>query len=595
MDPMLSLAVAVQANKGCYALLLGSGVSRSAGIPTGWDVILDLTRRLARLRKEDCEPDPAAWFEKAFGKPPDYADLLDQLARSPTERSQLLRPFFEPTEEEREAGLKVPTPAHRAIAAMVRGGFVRVIVTTNFDKLMERALQEAGVTPQVIASPDAAEGALPLAHSPCTVVKLHGDYLDTRIKNTPCELEQYDDRINRLLDQILDEYGLIICGWSADWDTALRAAVERCKGRRFTTYWAVRERLSTAAQQLVDLRKAELITIQDADRFFSGLEEKVTSLESVGRQHPLSVKAAIATLKRYIVDEASRIRLHDLIQQEGEQAYAKLNAHDFLAQKTPTDPSSIAVRLGVYNATLETLLALTIHGCYWGDASHISLVRLVERIAGAGAEMVPLVSWPDLRLYPALLLVYGGGIAAVANENYETLHSMLEVVQVRQLDESFVAVANGIIAQRVLDDVIRRLNPSENRYTPASDYLHSTLREPFRSIEPSDQRYDMLFDQFECLVALTVGHIEVGPPSSPGGRNTMPARVPVPRIVAMPVGRFGWRRSRHSDVIQRLKEEQSRMGASWPPLKARMFGGDPQRFVALLGTLESRMAELHWL
>jgi hypothetical protein len=59
-------------------------------------------------------------------------------------------------------------------------------------------------------------------------VKLNGDYLDTRIKNTPEELSGYHPSIDRLLDRVLDEYGLIVCGWSADWDTALRRAFERC-------------------------------------------------------------------------------------------------------------------------------------------------------------------------------------------------------------------------------------------------------------------------------------------------------------------------------------------------------------------------------
>ncbi len=35
---LIPLAVTMQSGKGCLALLLGSGVSRSAGIPTGWEV-----------------------------------------------------------------------------------------------------------------------------------------------------------------------------------------------------------------------------------------------------------------------------------------------------------------------------------------------------------------------------------------------------------------------------------------------------------------------------------------------------------------------------------------------------------------------------
>jgi hypothetical protein len=37
VDPMLSLAFSVHSNKGVFALLLGSGVSRASGIPTGWE------------------------------------------------------------------------------------------------------------------------------------------------------------------------------------------------------------------------------------------------------------------------------------------------------------------------------------------------------------------------------------------------------------------------------------------------------------------------------------------------------------------------------------------------------------------------------
>ena len=36
---------------------------------------------------------------------------------------------------------------------------------------------------------------LPLVHQRCCVVKLHGDYLDTRIKNTPEELAAYDPEL----------------------------------------------------------------------------------------------------------------------------------------------------------------------------------------------------------------------------------------------------------------------------------------------------------------------------------------------------------------------------------------------------------------
>src|SRR5690606_35255988 len=125
-----------------------------------------------------------------------------------------------------------PTRAHHAIARLVREGAIRVLITTNFDRLLENALRSAGIEPTVIASEDATAGATPLVHSPCTVIKVHGDYLDARIRNTDAEFATYGPAIDRLLDQVLDNFGLLVVGWSGDWDLALRSALLRAPSRR---------------------------------------------------------------------------------------------------------------------------------------------------------------------------------------------------------------------------------------------------------------------------------------------------------------------------------------------------------------------------
>ena len=122
IDPLLSLAFSMHSSKGVYALLLGSGISRAAGIPTGWEIVLGLIRKLAVLEAADCEPDVVAWYKTRYGEDPDYSELLDAVAKSPSERQQLLRQHFEPSDEEREQGLKQPTQAHKAIAQLAKGG-----------------------------------------------------------------------------------------------------------------------------------------------------------------------------------------------------------------------------------------------------------------------------------------------------------------------------------------------------------------------------------------------------------------------------------------------------------------------------------------
>ncbi len=331
-EEVLSLAVSMQSNRGVYALLLGSGVSRSAGVPTGWEIVEDLIRQVARAAGESCQPDPAAWYVKRFGRQPEYTKIIDQLAKSPSERSQLLRRYFEPSEDERQLDRKLPTPAHKAIAHLVRDGYVRVIVTTNFDRLLETALEVEGVNPTVLSTPDSIDGAMPLVHTKCCVLKLHGDYRDTRIRSTEEEVAAYDDRVNKLLDQILDEFGLVVCGWSADWDAALRAAIERCRSQRFTIYWTTLGPLTKAASELVNLRNAQITEIDSADSFFTKLSEKVDSLAELSQQRPLAETVEVVTLKRYLADPKYRIQLHDLVAGERERVRKELFGGRFPTQ-----------------------------------------------------------------------------------------------------------------------------------------------------------------------------------------------------------------------------------------------------------------------
>ena len=228
MDSTLNLAFSIQQNpKGVYAVLLGAGISQPVGILTGWEVKQDIIKKFNRFDGEKLSEDIG------------YDELFDKLNTTKEERNAIIRPYFEPTQEELEQNLKIPSKAHRAIAELVKVGYIKVILTTNFDRLLEIALGDIGVTPDVISIDDMLKGAVPLRHSPITIIKLHGDYRDIRTLNTSKELETYSPEKDELLDVIFDEYGLIVCGWSANSDVALRNALYRAKSRRYSTYYIV--------------------------------------------------------------------------------------------------------------------------------------------------------------------------------------------------------------------------------------------------------------------------------------------------------------------------------------------------------------------
>jgi SIR2-like protein len=581
-DEILPLAVSMQSNKGVYALLLGSGVSRSAGIPTGWQIVEDLIRQIASTKDVSCEPDPAAWYAKEFGTQAEYTKIIDQLAKSPSERSQLLRPYFEPNEDERQRGLKLPTSAHRAIAHLVSEGYVRVIVTTNFDRLLESALEAEGVSAAVLPTPDSIDGAMPLAHTKCSVLKLHGDYRDTRIMNTVTEVAVYDDRTNKLLDQILDEYGLIVCGWSAEWDAALRAAIKRCSTQRFTTYWATLGDLKDSASELVKLRRAQVIEIDSADMFFTEVSEKVDSLSDLSRQRPLSAAVAVETLKRYLPDAKYRIELHDLVAAERERLHKQLFSNRFPTRGVQPTSEEIAKRMREYESATEVIRDMIIAGCYYGEQHHVPLwVGCIERIGSLSEPEAGYDVWTTLRRYPALLLLYGGGIAAIAAGRYGTLADLLTKPRIRIGNREHLMLER-INSVRVLDPALVQALPGmARRKTPMSQYLETLLRESVRDLLPDDPIYPATFDRFEYLLAMA--YMDQSD-----------------NLSWAPAGCFAWRYEldNESSPARSVARDISKMGEEWPMLKAGMFGGSLPRAHAVKSALDqfiSRLApQLMW-
>jgi hypothetical protein len=577
IDPLVSLAFSVHSNPGAYALLLGSGTSRSAGIPTGYEVTLDLIRKVARLEGADPEPDPFGWYQQAHSTKPNYSGLLAALAPTQTERNALLRGYFEPTEAEAAEGIKIPKPAHHAIAELMALGYVRVVITTNFDRLPEKAAEAVGITPVVISSADAAAGAPPLTHTKTTIIKVNGDYLDTRIRNTSEELSQYEPQISTLLDKVLDEFGLLVCGWSADWDSGLRAAIERAPSRRFTTFWCLRNELTDSAKGVIALRSAVTLKVTDADSFFVDLKEKVTSLRQLSREHPLSSAVAVQSLKRYLPNPHDEIRLHDLVMQEVGKVVSAFTPVRFPFDTPPTQ-QEFTNRTSRYEAATEILQSLFVTGCYWGKQAQISLwVRALQRLANAplpGAGSYYEV-WPRLGYYPSLLLFYAGGIAAVAAKKYDTFAALAWRPVIRTgLRGKPGPLAASVNTGNVLSAKDAQFfNPGQSLKTPTSEHLFSALRQRFSELLPDDVEYQRAFDEFEYLVCLTFMHAS-------RKNETFPSWPPI--------GSFVWRHALDAHrLIDDLSRDAEESANDWPPLKAGLFDGSIESFKAVRDELLS--------
>ena len=568
IDPIHGLSFSIQAKRGIYALLLGSGVSRASGIPTGWEVTLDLVRKLASLYDGKAEPDPETWYREKFGKEPNYSDLLDALAKTPAERQQLLRSYWEPNDQEREEGAKQPTAAHRAIAELAAQGFFKVIITTNFDRLMENALRDADVVPTVLSSPDHVKGMLPLIHTRCCVFKIHGDYLDTRILNTPTELKVYPPEFDQLLDLIFDEFGLIICGWSATWDLALRKAILRASSRRFTTFWTFRDPPNNEGQELITHRDAQVISIKDADTFFTSVQQLVQSLEDISKPHPLSTEAAVASLRRYLSNPQDQIRLSELIDDTLNRADEAISGKTFNEQTNPT-PRNATACVRDYQDIYSTLLAMAPVGGFWAKEDHYLVWQQALKRLATVTSLSHHQRWIQLQRYPGTLLFYALGLGAVAADRLEFLgrifatpihtwngnyQERINQAAVRLLPASCLFGNNRLVAQF--------LEGMEKHNVPLNDWLQNELWQYIKPLIHNEDQYNYIFDKLEILMALSYIYHGYAHDNEQTEEYSW-----------APTGAFAYyRHSNYKSILQEIEESILEFQDESPLVKSNIFG-----------------------
>ncbi|MFA5780584.1 MAG: SIR2 family protein [Elusimicrobiota bacterium] len=586
IDPMISLSFTIQSNPGTYALLLGSGVSRSAGIPTGWEIVIDLIKKLAAVQKKDCMPSPEKWYVEKYKREPDYSEILEEIVKTPIERNQLLRAYFEPNDDEKSKGLKVPTEAHKCIAKLVANGYIKIIVTTNFDRLLEKALEDIGIIPTVISTPDSVEGAIPIIHSKCTIVKVSGDYLDTRIKNTQKELFQYDKKTNLLLDKIFDEFGLIVCGWSAEWDAALVSVIERCKNHRFSAYWTAHGDLAVPAKKLIELRRASILDMKSADEFFHDLTEKIFVLQEISKPHPLSSKIAVATVKKYIIDDKYKISLHDLIMNETEKVYSEiLNNPSFSVHPTQFDVAEFNKRVKDYESLIEVLRDMFIAGCFWDEGNNSQIwQKSLERLSYFETQS-GITAYLKLRLHPALILLYAGGIAAIASKRYFNFTTLLTNTKIysnrHEIKEPLIL---HLYTHEVIEKELANKLPNQDRkYVPLNEHLYALLRQPLKEYIPNDKNYDEIFDRFEYLMALIYADLR--------------EKIVNDKDFWGPIGRFGWKykiRISSHNILVEVDDEIKKQGKEWAPLKVGLFNGSVERLNQVITGFKERLNKLNW-
>jgi hypothetical protein len=425
-DALLTLAFSLNSSPGAYAVLIGAGVSASSGVPTAWGVLSDLTSQIAVVDGEDPGSKPVAWYEAKYGEPGRYETVLERVAGTKLARQQLLKGYFEPSVDDVEAGRKGPTGAHRALARLVQTGSLRVIVTLNFDRLIEQAVRDAGIEPTIVASSSDALGLPPLHMIDCCIIHLHGDYLNPMsMLNTQQELKGYPASIRRVLVQILRDYGLIIVGWSSTYDPALRGAIASRYSSRLPLVWIEPFAPSVDARQLLTLKKGLLLPT-DADTAFGRLADAVDALSSRGGRHPLTVAVAVETAKRELSGHQVAISLHDTVTREFARLldHADFHLPDYRDAAVYGGYSEIYARI---EGASQVCCALVATLARWGDTDTDAwwideIKRFSTVVTGNGDTQLQ-----SLRQIAGCALFYAAGIAACAGRRYDLVGQLMRL------------------------------------------------------------------------------------------------------------------------------------------------------------------------
>lgn len=490
---LLTPAYSIFTNKGVFALLLGSGISRAAGIPTGWEVSCQLIEEIATSMGEKNISDPVKWYKSKYSTEPDYSDILEKLTSTSEERVNLLRRFFEPNNEEREKQLKTPTNAHRQIARLIQAGYIKVVITTNFDRLLEIALSDEGIQPTVISNPNHVENVLPLVHSSATIIKINGDYLDTKFLNIKSELSGYDDRLKDLLSTVFENYGLITCGWSAKWDIALVSILKNSNKFRFSSYFTYISNPDETIIELAKTRRGKLLQISNADKFFTEVIENINALEDNSLNNTLSNALVLAQTKRLVASPEFIVKIHDLIHQITEQVVTQLAGRP----KQLTNET-----LKGYKTDLEVLCIALINTTYWSTRDHQPIIlKAITRIFYSGDQTSVYGNFTRL---PALMLRYAVGIACIAKSNFGFLAQLCNLhvkspVPILHPTQSLTELTNqwSLIDRGVMNSYLRK-----SLHFPHSYFMSEYLRPFFVEILPNDEEYKDALSMYELITCL---------------------------------------------------------------------------------------------
>lgn len=237
-----------------YSIFLGAGASRSSGISTAFELIVEWMEELYerdnnekfRTTGIDSENDLHArynelrsYFERVHASWFDVSNPYSSLFEKKFDLAPQRRRFIE-----KEVDGKLPSIGYAYLVSLVKHNFFDSIFTTNFDDLVNEAFYQLSNKRPIVCAHDSSVHSISVTSKRPKIIKLHGDYLFEDIKSTLKETESLENNIRDKLIEFCKEYGLIVLGYSGSDRSIMDILEYLIKSDNYLKnglYWCLRE------------------------------------------------------------------------------------------------------------------------------------------------------------------------------------------------------------------------------------------------------------------------------------------------------------------------------------------------------------------
>ncbi len=187
----------------------------------------------------------------------DYSQLFEKCYQTESKRRSYIESIIE---------RKQPSVGYIVLANLIKYSYLKTIITTNFDSLVSLACSNYTDIFPVIYSLGNFASEMTVSSERPRILKIHGDFLFSKLKNTAEDLDKPDENMERQVRRILEEYdGLIIIGYSGGDNSVMSIFDKIPEGK--TIYWCglSEDSISDRAQKFLQDKKGTFVKIEGFD------------------------------------------------------------------------------------------------------------------------------------------------------------------------------------------------------------------------------------------------------------------------------------------------------------------------------------------